>query len=61
MDKQNAQEGEGEVSVEASGDAIILAEGLHAIASAIREVAKAMAGDEVEDSGVEYYLDGSRK
>lgn len=52
--------------IEASGDAIVIAGaieyGLGLIASAIRDLAKGMNGEEViEDEQSETYLDGTRK
>lgn len=57
---------EGQETVEASGEAIVIADaiygGLAEIASAIREVAKAIAGDDVgEPEESETFLDGTRK
>lgn len=59
------EEGNG---IEASGDSLVIAdaigyvgEGLHEIAKAIRELAKATAGDEYGEPEVETYLDGRAK
>jgi hypothetical protein len=58
--------GESQDAIEASGDTIVIADAIYAglaeIAGAIREVAKALAGDEVgEPDESEVYLDGTRK
>lgn len=52
------REPEAETQIEASGDAIIIAEALHAIASALREYTRAM-NDDGEPEKPENYLDGT--
>lgn len=59
-------EGQGTVEIEATGDALVIADaierGLDGIARAIWGVVKVMNGEEDEnDGGVEYYLDGTKK
>lgn len=63
MDKENGGESlSEEYEVEASGDAIIIAESIHALASAIGRLAESMRDEsEPEAEEQEYYLDGKRK
>lgn len=65
MDKETNRGSEEEI--QATGDAIVIAEaighvgeGLFAIAKAIRELARVEAGEEIEEES-ETYLDGTRK
>ena len=66
MAQENDTQGGGEVrEIEASGDAIIIADaiygGLAEIAAGLRAIAKALEGEEGEPQEEEYYLDGTKK